>query len=117
MEKTLWGGNGVPERWPSGFPKGPLWGKALVKVYTMFVAYILRSERDGTYYYGSTENLEKRLKEHNSGEVKYTKGHRPYLVHHVEMFDTRREAGQRERFFKSIDGYRWLREQGIIGGN
>jgi hypothetical protein len=35
-------------------------------------------------------------------------------VHYSEAFSTRAEAVRREKFFKSIAGYRWLREKGII---
>jgi len=80
----------------------------------LMFAYILRSIKDGTYYYGSTKDLESRLKEHNNGKVKYTKGHRPYKLHYLEEFSARKEAFERERFFKSIDGYNWLKENGII---
>ena len=47
----------------------------------MFYAYILKSLKDQTYYYGSTEDLQDRIKSHNAGKVKYTKGHRPYKLH------------------------------------
>jgi putative endonuclease len=80
----------------------------------MFYTYILKSLKDNTYYYGSTENIENRLKNHNSGKVRYSKGHLPYLVQYYETFQTRSEAFQRERFFKSVDGYKWLKTQGII---
>ena len=80
----------------------------------MYHAYVLRSLRDGSFYYGSTENLEKRLGEHNAGKVRYTKGHLPCVLHYAESFPTRREAAARERFFKTIGGYRWLRNAGII---
>ncbi len=80
----------------------------------MFVAYILRSLKDGSFYYGSTEDLESRLVEHNTGKVRYTKGHRPFQVHYTEHFPTRSEAVHRERFFKTIAGYRRLKKQGII---
>ncbi|MDQ0969316.1 putative GIY-YIG superfamily endonuclease [Flavobacterium sp. W4I14] len=46
----------------------------------MFYSYILKSEKDGKYYYGSTENLEIRLIKHNRGDVKSTKARRPF--HH-----------------------------------
>ena len=85
----------------------------LRSVLLMF-AYILRSTKDGTYYYGSTKDLECRLMEHNNGKVKYTKGHRHYKLHYFEEFATRKEAFNRERFFKTIDGYNWLKEKGII---
>ncbi len=80
----------------------------------MFYAYILQSLRDGRFYYGSTSDVKKRLKEHNAGKVRSTKGHRPYRIHYVESFPVKKEALKREQYFKSINGYNWLREAGII---
>jgi len=80
----------------------------------MFFVYILKSVRDGTYYNGSTSNVEKRLKEHNAGKAKYTKGHRPYTAHYTEHCLTKSEALARERFLKTIDGYNWLKANQII---
>jgi len=80
----------------------------------MFYAYILKSIKDSTFYYGSTENLNKRLETHNAGKVRYTKGHKPYCLHYYETFSTRKEAFARERYFKSIDGYKWLKAQRIL---
>jgi putative endonuclease len=80
----------------------------------MFFVYILKSEKDKTYYYGSTEDISKRVYYHNSGKVRYTKGHIPYNLHYSETFPTRSEAMKREKFFKSIDGYNWLKTKGII---
>ena len=79
-----------------------------------YFAYILKSLSHGTYYYGSTENPEKRLKEHNAGKQKYTKGRRPWELHYSEQFETRKKAMRRERFFKTIDGYNYLKSRGII---
>ena len=80
----------------------------------MFYTYILKSLKDQTYYYGSTQNLKERLRIHNSGKVRYTKGHLPYALHYYEPFETRKEASAREHFFKSIDGYKWLKMKKII---
>ena len=80
----------------------------------MFYTYILKSLKDKTFYYGSTINIEKRLEKHNKGKVKYTKGHLPYILHYHELFQTRKEAFAREQFFKSIDGYKWLKSNNII---
>jgi putative endonuclease len=102
----------IPERWPSGFPKGLRSRKALVS--TMYCAYVLRSTKDGTYYYGSTSHLEERVSEHNAGKAKFTRGNRPYVLHYKESFATRSAALTRERFFKSIEGYTWLRQNWII---
>ena len=80
----------------------------------MFQSYIIKSLKDQTYYYGSTENLEKRIQVHNSGKVRFTKGHTPYKLNYYENFKTRKEAIARERFYKTIDGYKWLKSKGII---
>ena len=79
-----------------------------------YYAYILKSLSHGTYYYGSSGNLAERLKVHNLGKVRYTKGRRPWQVHYAEDFESRSEAVRRERFFKTIEGYRYLKENGII---
>ncbi len=80
----------------------------------LYYTYILKSQSHGTYYYGSTENLDKRLQEHNKGKVRYTKGRLPWVLHYQEVFETRSEAYKREHFFKSIAGYQYLKEQKII---
>jgi len=79
----------------------------------MFYTYILLSEVDGTHYYGHTSDLIERLKTHNLGKVRYTKGRRPWKIIYIESFDTKSEACKRELFFKSIEGYRYLKEAGI----
>ena len=79
----------------------------------VYYTYILKSVRDTKYYYGSCEDFEKRLLEHNDGKVKATKFRSPFVLHYFEKFETRSEAYKRELFFKSIDGYKWLKEQKI----
>jgi len=79
-----------------------------------YKAYILRSLKDNRYYYGSTEDLEKRLKYHNSGKVRSTKSRRPLVLHYCEEFSTKTEAAKRELFFKSVPGNIWLKAHGII---
>ncbi len=80
----------------------------------LFYAYILKSKKDGTYYYGSSQNIDTRIKIHNLGKEKYTKGHLPYKLHFYETFSTRAGAYAREKYFKSIEGYRWLKSKNII---
>jgi putative endonuclease len=80
----------------------------------MYYSYILKSLKDGRYYYGSTEDVEKRLIKHNSGQVRATKGRRPFIIHFVEEHDSRSSAYKRELFYKSIDGYNYLKEKQII---
>jgi putative endonuclease len=62
--------------------------------------YILQSEKDGTYYVGSTSNLEDRLKRHFSGRSKYTRSRQPWKLVYTEEFETKIEAQRREREIK-----------------
>jgi putative endonuclease len=80
----------------------------------MFYTYILYSEKSNKHYYGSTNNLNNRLVEHNKGKVKFTKSLRPWTLKYFEEYQTRSEAYQREMFFKSIDGRNWLKANKII---
>jgi putative endonuclease len=80
----------------------------------MHYVYILRSGADGGYYYGSTSDLQKRIKEHNSGRVKSTRSRRPMILHYHEEFADKAEALKRERYFKKRSGYRWLKSRGLI---
>jgi putative endonuclease len=70
--------------------------------------------KDGRYNYGHTANLEPRLEQHNRGKVRSTKGRIPLVLHYYETFETKSEAAKRELFFKSIDGYIFLKENKII---
>jgi len=66
----------------------------------MFFVYILQSERDGTYYVGYSHDVNSRLKEHNCGKVRYTKGHAPYKIVYIESCVSRRQAEIREQAIK-----------------
>ena len=80
----------------------------------MGCAYILKSLKTNRHYYGSTEDLTKRLSNHNGGKVRSTKAFRPWVIHYYETFSTKGEAARRELFFKSIDGYNFLKSENII---
>ena len=80
----------------------------------MYFTYILRSLKDGTFYKGVTADLPKRLTTHNSGKVRSTKSRRPWIIHYYEEFDNKTDAIKREKFFKSYDGYLWLKSKGIL---
>ena len=79
-----------------------------------YYTYILQSGTHKTFYYGHCEDLEKRLSQHNKGKVRYTKGRMPWKLHYFEVFESRSEAMIREKYFKSIDGYLFLKKKGII---
>ena len=64
--------------------------------------YIILS-KDNTYYTGITNDLEKRLKAHNSGKgAAYTRGRRPVELIHFEEFPSHSEAAQRECAIKKL---------------
>lgn len=68
----------------------------------MNYTYILKCS-DDTYYTGWTNNLEKRIDDHNSGKgAKYTKGRRPVVLAYYEIFATRQEAMKREYEIKKL---------------
>jgi putative endonuclease len=78
-----------------------------------YYVYILKSLKDKGYYYGYSSDVAMRLNFHNEGLVRSTKGRRPFVLHYVEEFDNKSDALKRENFFKSIDGYNWLKDNNI----
>ena len=67
----------------------------------MFYFYILRSVSSGAYYIGSCEDLQGRIKRHNSGLVKSTKHHSPWELVHNEKYPTLSKARKRESQVKN----------------
>ena len=58
--------------------------------------YILESLSDGSYYIGSTRDLNERLDRHNQGRSKYTKSKRPWRLVYHEEYPDRSSATKRE---------------------
>ncbi|MBU0573552.1 MAG: GIY-YIG nuclease family protein [Candidatus Margulisbacteria bacterium] len=80
----------------------------------MYYVYVLHSLSYNTYYVGSTEDTEKRLSEHNAGKCRYTSGRMPWQLVYKEEYNTRGEAMKREKFFKSGQGRKFLKEKVLI---
>lgn len=79
-----------------------------------FHVYILRCV-DRSYYVGHTDNLERRIAEHDSGEVPgYTTNRRPLRLVYAEAFGTREEALAAER---QIKGWSRAKKEALIMGN
>lgn len=70
----------------------------------MYFVYILESLKDKRLYKGLTNNLERRLYEHNHGKMKSTKGYRPWKLIYFEEFEDKEKARKRELYFKSGTG-------------
>jgi len=62
----------------------------------MFYVYLLKSEVDGKYYIGQTDNVSARLARHNQGFVPATRARRPLALIGYETHPSRNEARFRE---------------------
>ncbi len=62
----------------------------------MFFVYLLKSLKDNKYYIGQTENIERRLEQHNAGKNKSTKNRKPFVLIGRECYKTRNESRFRE---------------------
>jgi putative endonuclease len=71
--------------------------------------YVLESQKDSRHYVGSGEDVGERLRRHNLGDYRYTKGHRPWVMIYREFCESRSEAVKRERFLKSGVGRKYLK--------
>lgn len=81
-----------------------------MKAYT----YILECS-DGTYYTGSTKDLELRLQQHQNGQgANHTKKRLPVKLVYVEEFQRIGEAFYRE---KQIQGWSRKKKEALIEGN
>lgn len=71
----------------------------------MFYVYILQSvDSPERFYVGCTNDLKRRMKEHNDGKSLYTKKFRPWTLHGHMAFDSEEKAQRFEKFLKSGNG-------------
>jgi len=66
----------------------------------MYYVYIIKSRKRNWYYIGFTENPDKRLKEHNLGQVRSTNFYKPFDLVFVQLVDNRLKARDLEKFLK-----------------
>ena len=69
-----------------------------------YYTYILLSLKSHIFYFGSTNNIENRLKLHNSGRVRFTRPHIPWKLVWYGSFQTEKEARDFELYLKSGAG-------------
>jgi putative endonuclease len=77
----------------------------------MYYVYILQSLKDKSYYTGLTENLESRLKKHNSGDVEYTSTKRTFKIAWYCCFMDKEKALRFEKYLKSGSGFALARKR------
>ncbi len=81
----------------------------------MYIVYILKSLKDPKrHYVGITEDLERRLKEHNTKQSVYSSVYAPWELETFVTFKNRVLAEEFERYLKTGSGNTFLRRK-LIG--
>ncbi|OGU50678.1 MAG: excinuclease ABC subunit C, partial [Ignavibacteria bacterium GWC2_35_8] len=65
-----------------------------------YYIYVLKSLRDGMFYTGYTNNINRRLAEHNKGIVISTKNRNPFKLVYWEGCLNKQDATVREKYLK-----------------
>lgn len=75
----------------------------------MYYVYVLQSEVDGNFYTGFSEDITRRIEQHNNGLVKSTKSRVPLRLVYYEASHNVKDAIHREKYLKSTYGKRYIR--------
>ena len=76
-----------------------------------YYVYLLLSEKDDNFYVGFTDNIKKRVLDHNSGKVKSTRNRRPFKLVYWEGCLNKKDALRREKYLKSTWGKRYIKKR------
>lgn len=74
----------------------------------MYYTYVLKSTVDNNLYTGCTNNIVKRVKEHNEGLVLSTRSRKPLTLVYYEACLDKNKAYRRKKYFKTGFGRRFL---------
>ena len=74
----------------------------------MFYTYIIYSTIADKYYVGHTDDMIRRLHEHNHGLSRYTRTGKPWELVYSEEFETRAFAMRREREIKTKKSRKYI---------
>ena len=76
----------------------------------MYFVYVLYSLKDHRLYKGFTANIQQRFQRHNQGGNVSTARRKPFVLVHIEQFNDKKSAMQRETYLKSAEGGFKLKE-------
>ena len=76
----------------------------------MFYTYILKSDSYKKTYVGHTNDINKRIDEHNCGKSIFSRRYRPWKLIYKEEFLNEAESIKKEKYFKSRTGRRWIKK-------
>lgn len=68
--------------------------------HAMYYVYLLKSKKLNWYYVGMTNNLIKRLKQHNQGQTRSTRAYSPLKLIFYRIFQDRLSSRDYEKFLK-----------------
>ncbi len=77
----------------------------------MYYVYVLKSEKDNLFYTGYTNDLKKRLSQHNERKVKSTMNRVPFLLVYFEACLNQQDATNREKYLKTSWGKRYIKSR------
>jgi putative endonuclease len=80
----------------------------------MFYVYVLFSEKLNKYYVGSTNDIQKRLVQHNAGKTSFTSRGIPWIIIISMEFNSRAEAVQLELKIKKRGISRYLQDKNLM---
>jgi putative endonuclease len=76
----------------------------------MYFVYILLL-KNHQFYTGFSSDLKRRLSEHKNGRVKFTRNRLPVKLIHYEAYLHKEDAQRREKYLKTTEGKKFLRNQ------
>jgi putative endonuclease len=79
-----------------------------------YYVYAIKSLVRNYIYVGLTTIVERRISQHNKGQNRSTKAYIPFELIYTEMFNTRKEARQKEKYFKSGIGKEFLKNLSLL---
>ncbi|HOV12212.1 MAG TPA: GIY-YIG nuclease family protein [Bacteroidales bacterium] len=74
------------------------------------IVYAIKSISHDYIYVGMTNNIVRRIDEHNMGRNRSTKAYIPFELIYSESHSSRENARKREKYFKSGSGKKWLKK-------
>lgn len=77
----------------------------------MFYTYVLKSKKDNKLYIGQSNNLKKRIVDHNNGLVSSTRHRRPLELVYYESCLNEEKSVKREKYFKTGFGRKFLKDR------
>jgi len=79
----------------------------------MWHIYVIKS-KEGKIYIGMSQDIQKRIQNHNSQKNYTTKRGSNWKLVYFEKCDSPNHAREREKYFKNTSGKEWLKRRNII---